>query len=155
MAVGAPQLTSSQQKKYFKVRTDLEITKQVHRGETCYIIKDPLALRYFRLSDVEFRVFSLLDGAHSIEDIQKIIHEEFADVELTKDSISHFLLMLKQVNFLERMYAKESRLLYERAKKREKMFTLIGKLKNVFFIKFSVFDPDRFLDHTLRYVRWM
>ena len=155
MAVGTPQLTTSQQRKYFKVRTDLEVTKQVHRGETCYIIKDPLALRYFRMSDVEFRVFSLLDGTHSVEDIQKIIHEEFADVELTKDSISHFFLQLKQVNFLERMYAKESRLLYERAKKREKMFSFVGKMKNVFFIKFSVCDPDRFLDKTLPYVRWI
>lgn len=152
-ASSTPQLTTTQ-RKYFKVRTDLEITKQIHRGETCYIIKDPLALRYFRLSEVEFRVFTLLDGTHSIEDIQRIIHEEFADVELTKDSISHFLLMLKQVNLLERMYAKESRLLYERAKKREKMFGLVGKLKNVFFIKFSLWDPDRFLEKTLPFVRF-
>ncbi len=154
MATATPQLTT-QEKKYFKVRTDLEISKQVHRNETCYIIKDPLALRYFRLSDVEFRVFTLLDGNHSVEDIQKIIHEEFADVELTKDSISHFLLMLKQVNFLERMYAKESRLLYERAKKRARMFSFWGKIKNIFFIKFSLCDPDRFLDKTLPYVRWI
>jgi putative peptide zinc metalloprotease protein len=155
MAVSAPQLTTSQQKKYFKVRTDLEITKQSHRGETCYIIKDPLALRYFRLSEVEFRVFTLLDGAHSIEDIQRIIHEEFADIELTNESISQFLLMLKQVNFLERMYAKESRLLYDRAQKRKAMFSLSSKLKNIFFFKVSLWDPDRFLDWTLPYVRFI
>jgi len=143
------------EKQKFKVRSDLEITEQVHRGEKYYVIKDPLALRYFRMSSLEFEVFSLLDGNHTAEDIKKIINERYPDIELDIPVILHFIYNLKGINFLERMFVREDKILYERAQLRKKMFTLRYQLRNILFLKFPLVDPDRFFDKTEPYVRFI
>ena len=36
-----------------KARIDVEITEQVYYGKPCYVLKDPAALRYYRLRPPE------------------------------------------------------------------------------------------------------
>ncbi|NOZ24210.1 MAG: biotin/lipoyl-binding protein [Planctomycetes bacterium] len=140
-------------KQKFTVRRDLEITEQEHRGEKFYVIKDPLALRYFRLSELEFSVFQLMDGTSNVDDIKAKIEAEFDDVELDVQTILNFAYQLKSINFLERVFAREDRVLYERAQERKKMLTLWAKLKNILFIKFALVDPDRFFEWSRPYMR--
>ncbi|MEW6358842.1 MAG: efflux RND transporter periplasmic adaptor subunit [Planctomycetota bacterium] len=140
-------------KQKFTVRRDLEITEQEHRGEKFYVIKDPLALRYFRLSDLEFRVFRLMDGTNNVDDIKAKIESEFDDVELDVQTILSFAYQLKSINFLERVFVREDRVLYERAQQRKKMLSLWAQIKNILFIKLPLVDPDRLFEWLKPYMR--
>ena len=43
-----------------RLRSDLVISPQKYRGTTSYVIKDPVALRYYRLGAYELQVAGLL-----------------------------------------------------------------------------------------------
>ena len=37
-------------------RRDVEITEQVYDGKTCYVLKDPATMRYYRLRPPEYKI---------------------------------------------------------------------------------------------------
>jgi len=41
-------------------RADLVVQESIYQGERCWIIKDPLAMKYFRLMGPEYQVFTAL-----------------------------------------------------------------------------------------------
>ena len=50
------------------LRDDLRFTLQKHGGETCYMLEDPLNVRFFRVGVSEYVFLSLLDGATTIKE---------------------------------------------------------------------------------------
>ena len=84
-----------------QARRDVEITEQVYHGRPCYILKDPVALRYYRLRPPEYTVYRLLDGRHKLEDIQRVLAERFPAEEFGSQDIMSFLIMLRSANLLQ------------------------------------------------------
>ena len=52
-----------------RLRADLIIHKQYFKNEEYFVIKDPLALTYFRLRPEDAFIISLLDGKKSLKAI--------------------------------------------------------------------------------------
>ena len=45
-----------------RLRSDLVITRQQSGAEVCFIVKDPIQRRYFRLQEPEYFIARSLDG---------------------------------------------------------------------------------------------
>ena len=68
-------------------RTDLVIRNQLFQGIVSWVVKDPLAMKYFLLRPQEHRVLALLDGTRSYRDIKKVLDREFPENRFRLDSI--------------------------------------------------------------------
>src|SRR5207248_11044138 len=77
-----------------RVRSDLGITPQKYEGRTCYVVKDPVALRYYRFNDQEFFVVQHFDGQHTLEETQKEFEKKFRPHRLTLEDLEHFAQQL-------------------------------------------------------------
>ncbi|MFM8290630.1 MAG: hypothetical protein ACKOC4_02890, partial [Planctomycetia bacterium] len=43
-------------------RGDLVVNRQVHQGQAWWVVKDPIALAYFRFRPEEYALLEMLDG---------------------------------------------------------------------------------------------
>ena len=55
------------------IRADLVVQKQNFKNEEYFVIKDPLALTYFRMRAEEAFIVSLLDGKRTLKSISAFI----------------------------------------------------------------------------------
>ena len=51
------------------LRPDLVINRQQYGGQSYYIIKDPVGLKYFRFREEELFLLSQLDGRSTLDDV--------------------------------------------------------------------------------------
>ena len=58
------------------LRDDLLISKQVTRGETFFVVKDPVTRRFFRFREAEYCVARQLDGATPLETVRERVAAE-------------------------------------------------------------------------------
>jgi putative peptide zinc metalloprotease protein len=58
-------------------RTDLVVSRQRQRGQTAYVVKDPLSLRYYRLEEHEYAVLQMLDGRATLRQVADRLAADF------------------------------------------------------------------------------
>lgn len=136
-----------------KVRKDIQIEEQVYEGKTYYVAKDPLTLRYYRMKELEYLIFTLLDGTREIKSIQEEIEKRFGGLKVNEGQIREFILMLRNFNFLE-TYGPHSHDLLYRRRGIKRWARIKQKLINFFFITIPLTDPDRFLNKAYPYLKF-
>jgi len=137
-----------------KLRPDLTIVEQTYRGEQSFIVKDPKSRKYFRFRPVEVTVLRLLDGVRSGADVAAALAEE--GLRLSAAAVEKFAGKLKAMGLLERTVGERSVLMMERlrAERRQRLNTGVFQ-GDIFRMRWSMGDPDHFMDRTIPYVRWM
>ena len=129
-----------------KARTDLEITEQVYYGKPCYVLKDPAAMRYWRLQPPEYTIYSMLDGKHTMEDVLAALAQRFPAEQFDAQAVMNFLIMLRGGNLLQLPGQESSDYLLRR--KRLLTRGIIARLRTEFlFFRIPLIDPDRFLNY--------
>ena len=140
MSAGAPML-----------RSDLTIVPQVFRNEESFVVKDPTTHGYFRFRPIEIRVMRLFDGLRSAE---AIAEQLVADgLRITASTVDGFARKLSKLGLLERTLQERTTQQLERlrSERRRQRSLIRGEL---FRLRFSFGDPDRFLTRTYPLVRW-
>jgi multidrug efflux pump subunit AcrA (membrane-fusion protein) len=128
--------------------------EQTYRGEQSYIVKDPKSRKYFRFRPVEVRVLQQFDGVRSAADIAGELTE--AGIRLSAATVEKFATKLKAMGLLERTLGERSVLMIERlrAQRRQRLKSGLGQT-DIFRLRWSVGDPDEFMNRTIPYLRWM
>ena len=137
-----------------KLRPDLTIVEQTYRGEQSFIVKDPKSRKYFRFRPVEVTVLRLLDGVRSGAEVAAALAED--GLRLSAAAVEKFAGKLKAMGLLERTVGERSVLMMERlrAERRQRLNTGVFQ-GDIFRMRWSMGDPDHFMDRTIPYVRWM
>lgn len=137
-----------------KVRADLQVERQLHEGGYFYVIKDPLALRYFRVRELEYFIFSLLDGVHTFEEIREEVERKFCGLQVPLDTIEEFVTTLRNLNFLETFGPQGDKVLFLRSQLKRKRL-LKQRLTNFFFFQLPLCDPDEFFTRMVPRMRFL
>ncbi len=66
-----------------RARADLKAVETRHKHESAVVVKDPIAMKYYRLRPDEYFVLRSLDGQASLEQIQKEYQRRFAPHKVT------------------------------------------------------------------------
>lgn len=137
-----------------QLRPDLVVVEQVYRGETSYVVKDPVDHRYFRFRALEVAVMQEFDGIRSPEEIAAGLQE--GGLNLGPAAVEGFGRKLHQMGLMVRSLAEKSVLQLERLRanrrRRLKPASYRGSLLRM---RWSVGDPDAWLERTLPRVRFM
>ncbi len=125
-----------------KLRTDLKIIRQVHSGEVAYIVKDPVALKYYRFPEIAAKIFSFLDGTRTHNEVGQLVSAEMGEL-IPGSEIAGFVESLKKLNFIERSASEKSLLVLERMRKdRQHKAEEAADGKDENYMRFPMMDPD-------------
>lgn len=138
------------------LRKDLGILRQIQMGEVLWVIKNPETMKYFQFKNSQWAIMRLFNGNRTTTEILEEINRYAGDRPAQIELVLEYEEFLRDKKFLEQTPAERSLGLLD------KFTTLRGKKAegktegfNIFFIMFHVVDPDRFLNRTVKYVRWI
>ncbi|MBN1341145.1 MAG: efflux RND transporter periplasmic adaptor subunit [Phycisphaerae bacterium] len=135
-----------------KLRRDISITEQIFRGESWFIVQDPITCQFFRLGPAEYRFIRELDGKRPVGEILQQLAGELGEDTLSPELAARLLNYLQQTNLLETHEQLDPASLYEAYRKARRKRGL-QTASNFLFINLPLVDPDKFLRRTLPYVR--
>jgi putative peptide zinc metalloprotease protein len=135
-----------------KLRSDLKIIRQVHSGEIGYIVKDPVALKYYRFPEIAARIFNYLDGNHSHDEVAQLLLAETGE-SFPGSEITGFVESLKKLSFIEQSASEKSLLLLERLRKnRQQKAEEAADGRDDMYIRFPLMDPDKLYDRIIKHI---
>lgn len=135
------------------LRRDLQLTPQRYEGKQYYLVKDPVRLRYYRFQEREHFLLRLLDGTHTLNDVQQAYEKHFRPERLSLEAVEQFVQQLVTAGLAHGRSADASRQLLQRGQQ-QKRNQLLVNLTNLLAIQVPLFDPDRLLGRMLPWVRW-
>lgn len=138
-----------------RLRTDLVISQQSEGGTVSYVVKDPVALTYYRFKENEYYVLSLLDGNHEVRDIVQAYSQTYRPIRPQTvqgflDRIESFgLLVHGQRSFFDLVVARLASRLPARVGA-----SLRDLLRRALRFSYTVPDTDRLTQRLYRWVRF-
>ena len=150
----SPPTGSTQRPVGLRARADLAISASHFQGERSWIVKDPLAMKYFRLRDTEHRVLKLLDGKHSLAKIKSNLSAAFPQHTFDTKQIQQ-LIQSFHANGLCLSQAAGQAIPLERRDRKTRRQKTISLASSIVSIRFPGIDPERFLSWLYPKVGWM
>jgi putative peptide zinc metalloprotease protein len=161
-APAAPSPAAQQEKVVLPpLRQDLIISRQMFEGRTFFVVKDPISLQYFRMSAEDYFLATLFDGRRTFGKVREIYLANYPHValELTPEEVNERVLRFANDLALMQMLSVQGQRLKARyeAKKKQKagkgwFYNLVNQ---VFFMRRSLFDPDRLFGRMAKPIAWV
>lgn len=138
----------------FRKRVDLDVAWMDFRGRRYAVLKDPLSLRYHRLSPDQHGVLARLDGERSLRQIRADLQREFPSEYFALADVQGVILGLQEKGLLTALRMGQGPTLAhrERQQRRRRLF---AALRNPLSIQLPGWDPDRFLTRLEPLVGWL
>jgi putative peptide zinc metalloprotease protein len=135
-------------------RSDLIAERLRFGPTTSWIVKDPLALRFFRFQEEEYSLLSWLDGRWTLTDLRDAFEARFAPRRIRPESILQFVAQLHRQGLVVSDAPDQGpRLLERRAEQRRRQ--ALQRWSNPLAVRFRGIDPQWMLDRGYPWVRWM
>ena len=144
------------------LRADLVVIKQFYEGRTYYVVKDPISLQYFRLTAEDYFLATLFDGKRTMGQARHAYVERFPHLRLDyseeeiNERVSRFANDLGLLQFLSvqgaRLKPRYEAMKQNARKSKGGFYKLVN---NVFFARFSVFDPDKLFARMAKPIWWI
>jgi putative peptide zinc metalloprotease protein len=127
-----------------RARPDLLILPQRFGRDRYWLVKDPVALRYYHLRDEEHAILELLDGRMSLAEIRQEFEARFAPWRLPGEQLYAFVGRLHEMGLLVTDTPGQGGQLLERLR-RQRSRGWIARLTNVLAIRFPGVNPEPLL----------
>jgi len=147
-------VSSSSRPLTVRKRPDLTSSRHKYQGTGYWVVKEPVGLQYFRFHDEEFYILNMLDGHVSLQQIKDGFEQRFAPQKITFGDLQQFIGMLHRSGLVISNSPGQGKALRERGRTKKNKETL-GKMANIFALRFRGFDPERILNAILPWFGWM
>jgi putative peptide zinc metalloprotease protein len=135
------------------LRRDLVTIAQTYRGETSYVVKNPGDHKYFRFRALEIAVMQEFNGTNTPDDIVRALAD--SGFSLTTAAVEGFGRKLQQMGLMERSLAEKSVLLLERLRADRRRALKPAAKGSLLRMRWSMGDPDQWLNRMLPRIRFM
>ncbi|MDX1948068.1 MAG: HlyD family efflux transporter periplasmic adaptor subunit [Pirellulaceae bacterium] len=136
-----------------RMRPDLSAKRHRYHGQTFWVVKEPVGLSYFRFHEEEYAILCMLDGMSSLDQIKEQFEQQFAPQKITFHDLLQFVGMLHRSGLVISEATGQGHQLRKR-RDEKKWRELMGKLANVFALRFRGVDPERFFNAIYPYTGW-
>ena len=125
-------------------------------GEVTWVVKNPETIKYYNFSDAEWGLSSSSTARARAPRSSRSTGASSRARTSPRSLVLDFEEMLRKIDLIEQSVAERNLSLLAGAKTaRQRAAEEKAEGRNIFFIPFHVLDPDRFLNRTVRYVRWI
>ncbi|MBN1342774.1 MAG: HlyD family efflux transporter periplasmic adaptor subunit [Phycisphaerae bacterium] len=134
-------------------RQDLEVSRHLFQDRPSYVIRDPLTFESYRLDAKGYAIFVALERDVPLGAIFSRLVERGCLTKADEEAFYQTILSLHRLNFLN-LPISDDKLLYQRhlAKQRARFKE---KAMGFLFLRIPLVNPDAFLNHTIRYARFL
>ncbi|MFN2386722.1 MAG: HlyD family efflux transporter periplasmic adaptor subunit [Thermoanaerobaculia bacterium] len=137
-------------------RPDAIARRQVQMGEVRWMVKNTETMKFYVFEDHEWRLIELFDGTRTRPEIVEEYNARYSFDPIDVGVILEYEEMLRKIDLLEQSAAERSLTLLHKFKTaRQRAAEEKAEGFNIFFLLFKVMDPERFLERTVKYVRWI
>nr|WP_145119122.1 biotin/lipoyl-binding protein [Rosistilla oblonga] len=147
-------ISSSSRPLSVRKRPDLTSSRHMYQGTSYWVVKEPVGLQYFRFHDEEYFILQMLDGHVSLQQIKDGFEQEFAPQKITFGDLQQFLGMLHRSGLVISNSPGQGGQLRKRGSEKKKK-ELLGKLANIFAIRFRGIDPEGILRRMNPVLGWV
>jgi putative peptide zinc metalloprotease protein len=137
-----------------KLRPDLVVQPQFYEGMTHYVIKDPLALKYFRFKIEEYFLLQQFDGKLTLQEVKKAFERKYRPQTISIEDLTRFVAQLHEAGIIHIDSPEQAKVLIRRRKK-NRWRKIWAFLANILFIKIPIIDPERLLTRMYPFFRWI
>ncbi len=152
----APALPMGQAAEHLRVklRPDLIVQPQFYEGMTHYVVKDPIALKYFRFKIEEYFLLQQLDGQHTLQDVKRAFERKYRPQTISIEDLTRFVAQLHEAGIAQIDSPDQAKVLIRRRRKNrwKKVWQFFA---NILYIKIPVIDPEKLLTGMYPYFRWI
>ncbi len=141
------------------LRRDLIVSQQTYEGKPFYVLKDPIALNYYRLTAEDYALATLFDGKRTLAEIRHAYLRQVPHLRLTytpsqlTEKLVRFANELSVMQFLHvQGSATKKRTAMQRERQESRWYAVLGK---IFWFQASVFDPDQLFTKMARWIPWV
>jgi len=135
-------------------RGDLITTRQVYQGQAWWVVKDPIALSYYRFRPEEYALLDMLDGEASLEDLKDQFEARFPPRRIKLDELARFVATLHRSGLVIGDRPGQGPQLFER-RRQKTLQQWKSWLGNVLAMRFRGIDPDKLLDRLDPWLGWL
>jgi putative peptide zinc metalloprotease protein len=135
-----------------RLRPQTQIERHVVRGEIWYYAKDRLANRVHRFSPAVYAVLMRLNGERTLGEIWAEVADHFGEDAPSQDQIIQLVGQLYSYDLVQVEGSVDMGELSDRADRLRRR-QLLQRYQNPMYFRLPLFDPDRFLDATVGFVR--
>lgn len=135
-------------------RPDLTASRHHYQGQGYWVMKEPVGLQYFRFHDEEYFILNMLDGHVSLQQIKDGFEQRFAPQKITFGDLQQFIGMLHRSGLVISNSPGQGKSLRERGRTKKNK-ELLGKMSNVFAVRFRGIDPEKILNRLLPIAGWV
>lgn len=137
-----------------KLRPDLIVQPQFYEGMTHYVVKDPIALKYFRFKVEEYYLLQQFDGKQTLQDVKRAFERKYRPQTISIDDLTRFVAQLHEAGIAQLDSPDQADVFIRRRKKR--MWKQVGQFfANILYIKIPIIDPEKLLDRMYPWFRWI
>ncbi len=137
-----------------KLRPDLIVQPQFYEGMTHYVVKDPIALKYFRFKIEEYFLLQQFDGKQTLQDVKRAFERKYRPQTISIEDLTRFVAQLHEAGIAQLDSPDQAQVFIRRRKKR--MWKQFGQFfANILYIKLPIIDPERLLDRMYPWFRWI
>lgn len=129
------------------------ISRHRYRGESWYVLQDPVTGRVHRFTPPTYWLLAAMDGRRTLDEIWRAAAERLGDAAPTQDEL---IQLLGQLHAVDAVHCDISPDVLE-ASERGAAFARrrwLSRLGSPLFMRFPLWDPDRFLERLLPRLRW-
>src|SRR5947209_19214062 len=152
----APSLPMGQAAEHLKVklRPDLIVQPQFYEGMTHYVIKDPIALKYFRFKVEEYFLLQQFDGKQTLQTVKRAFDRKHRPQTISIEDLTRFVAQLHEAGLAQIDSPDQAKVLIRRRRKNrwKKVWQFLA---NILYIKIPVIDPEKLLTGMYPFFRWI
>ena len=135
------------------LRSDLQITRQLTKGEPVYVIYDPVSFQSHRLSLLDYRVAGCLDETRTLE---HAFQQSVTEGHLEATDEADFFQFVGRLDTLKLLTTSnhDGKALFDRYQQKTAEAKK-ARLLSILFLTIPLSNPDKFLDRTVGRVRFL
>ncbi len=152
----APALPMGQAAEHLKVklRPDLIVQPQFYEGMTHYVVKDPIALKYFRFKIEEYFLLQQFDGKNDLQAVKRLFERKYRPQTISVDDLLRFVSQLHEAGLIQIDTPEQAKALITRRRKNQ-WKRIWQFFANILYIKIPIIDPEKLLTWMYPYFRWI
>ena len=154
MTTAAVTIPSVQRPAPLCARKDLQAERSVAVDGVFYVVKDPVALRYFRLTEAQHHILTEVDGRKTIEEIREGFGRKFPTLRLGLVELQNLVADLHRKGLLLSTRSGQAQTLREWDRER-RWRDIVGAFRNILYIRLPGWDPESTLKQIYPVARWM
>ncbi|MBW3541033.1 MAG: hypothetical protein KY476_12240 [Planctomycetes bacterium] len=135
-------------------RRDLTAERITYQAVPYWVVKDPIALAYYRLQIEQYAVLELLDGERSLEDLRSRLQREFPTLRLSLKDLHELISDLHHKGLVYSLRSGQGAVLLDQRRQNRRRAFWRG-VRSVLYIRLPGFDPQPMLARLYPLVRWM